>query len=59
MNNLQQIIVEINLETVDVKANYNSWIGVPKPAVLKMPFRLDEIPYYDTSYLCDNLTNTG
>lgn len=59
INYLDQINIEINIDVVDEKANCCSWIGDQKPAVLKVPFRLDEIPYYDTAYLCDPLTNTG
>lgn len=58
INHLQQIDIEVNLNSIDDKAKYSTWIGDPKPTVLKLPFRLDEIPYYDTSYLGDPSKHT-
>ncbi|KAL1494679.1 hypothetical protein ABEB36_010244 [Hypothenemus hampei] len=46
-----------NLDRIDRQARANIWLGEFKPVVLKMRFRLDEIPYFDTSILCDSLTN--
>ncbi|XP_060518492.1 neither inactivation nor afterpotential protein C [Cylas formicarius] len=49
----------VDLKHVDCKAQVNNWLGEIKPAVLKVRFRLDEIPFYDTSCLCDALTTSG
>lgn len=44
---------------INGKAQANVWLGETKPTVLKLPFRFDDIPYFDTSYMCDPLTNPG
>lgn len=46
----------VDLECVDSKAQMETWLGDKKPSVLKLPFRLDEVPYFDTTYMCEPLT---
>lgn len=43
----------ILMERIDPQQNHSDLLGPPKMSVWKLPFRLDEIPYFDTSYLCD------
>lgn len=45
--------MEVDFNLIDSKARPNAWLGDKKPTVLKVPFRLDEIPFYDTSHMCD------
>lgn len=59
VNALLKIITPVDLNRIDEKAQVVTWIGEQKPTVLKMPFRLDDIPYFDTSFMRDLLTNTG
>lgn len=43
----------ILMERIDPQQTNKELLGAPKMTVWKLPFRLDEIPYFDTSYLCD------
>ncbi|XP_050306702.1 neither inactivation nor afterpotential protein C [Anthonomus grandis grandis] len=56
---LQPIQHCVNLSGIDQKAQPTNWLGELKPVIQKVNFRLDEIPFYDTSALCDLLTNVG
>ncbi|XP_022116473.2 neither inactivation nor afterpotential protein C isoform X1 [Pieris rapae] len=40
------------LERIDPHAR-KEFLGTPRPTVWKLPFRLDEIQYFDTSHMCD------
>ncbi|XP_055680754.1 neither inactivation nor afterpotential protein C isoform X2 [Lutzomyia longipalpis] len=40
------------IERVDPHETVGSLLGVRKPSVWKLPFRLDDIPYFDTSFMC-------
>ncbi|KAF5269227.1 hypothetical protein FQR65_LT02528 [Abscondita terminalis] len=50
---------EIDLKSVDESAQMDTWLGHAKPPVLKLPFRLDNIPYYDTLAMCNFLSGRG
>ncbi|CAH1176110.1 unnamed protein product [Phaedon cochleariae] len=54
-----QKTTDINLEDIDSKATVPSWLGSTKIFMLKQQFRLEDIPFYDTSNMCDVLTNVG
>lgn len=41
------------LDRVDERERNPALLGCARQAVRKLPFRLDEIPFYDTSYMCD------
>lgn len=56
---LQRFNNNIGLDLVDRHAKPQGWLGEIKPSVLKLPFRLIDIPYFDTSYMCDPLSNPG
>lgn len=44
------------LEKIDPRETNPGLLGaVPQP-VRKLPFRLNEIPFYDTTYMCDPAT---
>ncbi|XP_030761407.1 neither inactivation nor afterpotential protein C-like [Sitophilus oryzae] len=47
----------VDLKTIDNKAQESTWFSDSKPTVVKISFRLDEIPFFDTSSMCDPLTN--
>lgn len=53
VNSLQKVSAEIDMNRIDSKAQCSSWLGDVKPTVLKLPLRLDDIPYFDTSHMCD------
>ncbi|XP_017777903.1 PREDICTED: neither inactivation nor afterpotential protein C [Nicrophorus vespilloides] len=55
--NLQKFNNNIGRDLIDSHAQPSTWLGERKPAILKLPFRLNDIPYFDTSYMCDPLTN--
>lgn len=59
MQNLQLVSNPIELENVEVKARASSWLQEMLPPVLKLPFRLDDVPYFDTAYMCDRLQPVG
>lgn len=46
------------LEKVDPQETNPALLGPLRPTVSKLPFRLDEIPFFDTSYMCDPLTGS-
>lgn len=54
MNYLTQC-EDVDVERVDSRAQIDTWLGDKKPTVLKLPFRLEDVPYFDTSYMCDPL----
>lgn len=41
------------IERIDTNQKHASLLGPKKPTVWKLPFRLDEVPFFDTTYLCD------
>lgn len=41
------------LDKIDERERNPALLGSARQAVRKLPFRLDEIPFYDTSYMCD------
>lgn len=46
----------MGLEKVDPRETNKALLGaIPQP-VRKLPFRLSEIPFYDTTYMCDPTT---
>ncbi|XP_018328516.1 neither inactivation nor afterpotential protein C isoform X2 [Agrilus planipennis] len=53
VNDIQKINYEVDFDCIDSRAQVSGWLGRRKPSVLKMPFRLEDIPFFDTVYLCD------
>ncbi|XP_041979804.1 neither inactivation nor afterpotential protein C isoform X2 [Aricia agestis] len=45
--------VPISLDRVDPQANQSTFLGNAPQSVWKLPFRIDQIQYYDTSHMCD------
>lgn len=43
----------ILLERVDPNQRNKEQLGPTRHAVWKIPFRLDDIPFFDTTYMCD------
>ncbi|XP_061706914.1 neither inactivation nor afterpotential protein C isoform X2 [Cydia pomonella] len=41
------------LDRVDPNVKGEDFLGSSPPTVWKLPFRIDQIQYYDTSYMCD------
>ncbi|KAK4879246.1 hypothetical protein RN001_007392 [Aquatica leii] len=50
---------EVDLKAIDKNAQVGTWLGHAKAPVLKLPFRLDNIPYYDTLQMCNFLSGRG
>lgn len=46
----------MTLDKIDPRETNPALLGAVKMPVRKLPFRLDEIPFYDTNYMCDPLT---
>lgn len=44
------------LEKVDPRETNPALLGSLRQPVRKLPFRLNEIPFYDTMYMCDPVT---
>lgn len=44
------------LEKIDPRETNPALLGSSRQPVRKLPFRLDEIPFYDTNYMCDPVT---
>lgn len=44
------------LEKVDPRETNAALLGAHRQPVRKLPFRLSEIPFYDTTYMCDPVT---
>ncbi|XP_074025631.1 STKc_myosinIII_N_like and MYSc_Myo21 domain-containing protein ninaC isoform X2 [Leptinotarsa decemlineata] len=59
VHSLEEIQEDIDLEDVDIKANASSWLGEMKSSVLKKQFILEDIPFYDSSNVCDFLRHLG
>ncbi|XP_044266503.1 neither inactivation nor afterpotential protein C isoform X2 [Tribolium madens] len=54
---LEEINQAISLDNIDSKANISVWLGENSVALQKMPFRLDEIPFYDTGEMSNLVLN--
>ncbi|KAI5639668.1 myosin head (motor domain) domain-containing protein [Phthorimaea operculella] len=50
---LQNTSKSILLDRVDPHAKGLDFLGSGPPTVWKLPFRIDQLSYYDTSYMCD------
>lgn len=50
---LKQTHTCILLDKIDPKQCNPALLGPMPPSVHKLPFRLDDIPYFDTTFLCD------
>lgn len=46
----------MELSKVDAKETNASLLGTVRQTVRKIPFSLDELSFFDTSYMCDPLT---
>lgn len=44
------------LEKIDPRETNPALLGSAPQPVRKLPFRLNEIPFYDTMYMCDPVT---
>ncbi|KAI8427544.1 hypothetical protein MSG28_002059 [Choristoneura fumiferana] len=47
------------LDRVDPHAKATDFLGSGPPTVWKLPFRIDQLQYYDTSYMCDPATKSS
>ena len=48
-----QRIDSVALNQIEENVQNFSWVTNDKISIWKMPFRLDEIPFFNTSYLSD------
>lgn len=53
MNRLSKSESGVDLHRIDAKAKAINWLGPQKAAVLKLPFRLSEITYFDNNAVRD------
>nr|XP_022914379.1 neither inactivation nor afterpotential protein C [Onthophagus taurus] len=56
VHSLQLVNKPIHLDCIERNAQVTAWLLEMQPPVLKLPFRLDDIPYFDTTYMCDPLS---
>lgn len=49
----------ILLEKIDSRETNPALLGGPLPCVTKLPFSFKDIPYFDTTYLCNPIFNNG
>ncbi|KAJ0181639.1 hypothetical protein K1T71_002361 [Dendrolimus kikuchii] len=45
--------ISVLLDRVDPQAKEEVFLGSSPPSVWKLPFRIDQLQYYDTTYMCD------
>ncbi|CAH0556906.1 unnamed protein product [Brassicogethes aeneus] len=58
-HNLTKINNAVDTDEVDTSANVHKWLGKVKLCAWKLNFHLNDIPFYDTSNMYDELTNSG
>lgn len=49
---IKDIAEDVDLKSIDPKARAN-YLPPIRPSVHKLPFRLGDLPYFDSSYICD------
>lgn len=49
----------MGLEKIDPRETNPALLGAARQPVRKLPFRLNEIPFYDTNFMCDPLTGAA
>lgn len=49
----------MGLEKIDPRETNAALLGSIRQPVRKLPFRLSEIPFYDTNFMCDPLTGSA
>nr|CAD7406469.1 unnamed protein product [Timema poppensis] len=59
MSGLQASNVEVILEKVDPGGRASLVLPKKRQSVWKLPFRLDDLPFFDTTFMCDPLAATG
>lgn len=59
MNGLQKSEASVDIDRIDTKAKAINWLGPQKAAVLKLPFRLSDVTYFDSSFLRDPFAVSG
>lgn len=52
LESLTNTSISVLLDRVDPQSN-KDFLGSGPPTVWKLPFRIDQLQYYDTSYMCD------
>lgn len=59
---MMQILMKTNnsvpLEKINPQAKRLEFLGPILPSVWKLPFNAIELPYFDTTYLCDPSSNS-
>nr|CAD7456020.1 unnamed protein product [Timema tahoe] len=59
MSGLQASNVEVILERIDPGGRASLVLPKKRQSVWKLPFRLDDLPFFDTTFMCDPLAATG
>lgn len=53
MQGLMNTSTGVLLDRIDPQAKPLEFLGPLQPSVWKLPFRMSELPYFDTTYMCD------
>lgn len=56
VSNLQENNGYLVLDRVDAKEINPALLGPLRPPVNKLPFNLNDVPYFNTTFMCDPLT---
>lgn len=59
MNSLRNSEAGVDLNCIDPKAKAINWLGPQQAAVLKLPFRLSDVTYFDSNFLRDPFAVSG
>ncbi|GBP33660.1 Neither inactivation nor afterpotential protein C [Eumeta japonica] len=56
---LMNTVTSVNLDRVNPQDKEKNFLGMGPPTVWKLPFRIDQLQYYDTSYMCQPGVNSN
>lgn len=54
---LQSVNEYMVLERIDEKEINPALLGPLRPSVQKIPFKFDELPFFDTNFMCDPMSH--
>lgn len=54
---MQSVNEYMVLERIDEKEINPALLGPLRPPVQKIPFKFDELPFFDTNFMCDPMSN--
>lgn len=59
MSRIKPTNVAMDLDKIDSRETNPALLGPMKQPVRKLPFRLSDLEFYDSTYICDPLTGKG